>query len=99
VRVTYDRWSAPGSPADVYEGPLRGNEFDLVGKHRFDLIVRCDDSMTNAAFESRIAGRLSDDGRAVTATEVFSYRLRSGELHEFRRVLAGEIDSRGPWDY
>lgn len=39
----------------------------------------CDGARVNYQFESRVAGRFSTDGRAITAKETWTYRLDSGE--------------------
>jgi hypothetical protein len=75
VRLLYDIHNYPTDHID-YVGPLKGREFAIstgwVGS------LPCASGKVEG-FTGSVTGRFSDDGRAITASEIWSYTLTSGD--------------------
>ncbi len=75
MRLLYDIQNYPTDHVD-YVGTLTGREFAL--STRWDGGPPCA-GRTVTYFTGSVTGRFSEDGRAITASEIWSYTLASGE--------------------
>jgi hypothetical protein len=98
--LTVNRWADSvqlavdwgGADGVSYSGSLAGNEFSLVSPYRWNLTeegfhMRCTDGKTSirVILQMSVAGRFSEDGRAISAEEVASYHVpATRELIEVR---------------
>ena len=64
---------------DHYVGIVVGNEFSATESYDSGETWQCGEARIHFRTEGRVSGRFSDDGRALTAEDVASFRLDSGE--------------------
>jgi hypothetical protein len=67
-----------------YAGTAVGEEFTAARAGRNYGSIFCNGVRFDVSSDSQVSGRFSDDGRTLTATEVGSARLTSGETLTFR---------------
>ena len=72
LRVGYG-WYDP----DTYVGTVAGQDFKAIGPS-FDGYHACGPAQHHWRIEQHLSGRFSADGRSLTATEVWLYKLRDG---------------------
>lgn len=75
VRLLYDIHNYPTDHID-YLGPLNGHEFAISTS--WAMTRPCANGKVER-FTGSVTGRFSEDGPAITASEVWSYELASGE--------------------